>query len=170
MSSQLGSSLTPPPRSPQLPVLRRSPRKLRGPAPTLPKTNAYIFTHGLYRRTLLSTDPPSVQYGCMQLSCNYIVTIAGTRLASTGNLIKHYLFRHKGIPTSEAEARKMESQSQTEVEKPEFFRKYSVGLTIDHFRKLLLHVIVSNNLPLRLVESPSFRALIEALNPYVFQI
>ena len=92
----------------------------------------------------------------MQLSCDYIVTMARTRLTSIGNLIKHYLFQHKGILTSEAEARKIESQSQSEVEKPEFFRKYSIGLTINHFQKLLFYIIMSNNLPLRLVESPSF--------------
>jgi hypothetical protein len=53
--------------------------------------------------------------------------------------------------------------------RPDFFRKYSSG-NGDHIRKLILHMIVSNNLPLSLVESPSFRALIEALNPAVLPI
>ena len=137
MSSQLtSSSLTPPLGSPQLLVLQRSPRRsLRNRGPPLvilPKTNAYIFTRGLFRRTLLSTDPPSVQYECTQLSCVYLVTIATIRVASTGNLIKHYLHCHKGIPTTEAEERKLQT------EKPIFFKKYSIGLTIDNIRKLIL--------------------------------
>jgi hypothetical protein len=35
---------------------------------------------------------------------------------------------------------------------------------------LILYMIVSNNLPLSLVESPLFQALIEALNPTVMTI
>ena len=168
MSSQLNMSsslLTPLPGSPELPVLRRSPQQIRPiPLPTLPKTNAYIFTHGLYQRTLLSTNPPSVHCECMQLSCNYSVKLATTRVVSTGNLIKHYLFWHKGILMTEAKERKLQTK------KPIFFKKHSVGLTVDNIRKLILQVIVCNNLPLRLVESPSFRALIKGLNLYVFNI
>jgi hypothetical protein len=64
------------------------------------------------------------------------------------------------MPTSIAEERQLKKP-----EKPEFFRKYSAGTGIgDHIQKLILYVIVSNNLLLSLVESPSFRALIEALN------
>jgi hypothetical protein len=55
------------------------------------------------------------------------------------------------------------------LERPDFFRKYNSG-TGDYIRKLILNVIVSNNLPLSLVESPSFRTLIEALNPAVLPI
>jgi len=51
----------------------------------------------------------------------------------------------------------------------DFFKKYSSKIR-DHIRKLTLNVIVFNNLPLSLVESPSFRALIEALNPTVLPI
>jgi hypothetical protein len=54
-------------------------------------------------------------------------------------------------------------------ERLDFFRKYS-SKTRDHIRKLILNVVVSNNLPLSLVESPSFRALIEALNPAILPI
>jgi hypothetical protein len=87
--------------------------------------------------------------------------MATTKVVSTGNLIKHYNNRHKGIPTSGAE------DKQLKTEKPEFFRKYNTGLSTDYVRKLILHVIVSNNLPLALVESLSFRALIEGLNPTI---
>jgi hypothetical protein len=53
--------------------------------------------------------------------------------------------------------------------RPDFFRKYS-SRNRDHIRKLILHMIVFNNLPLSLVEPRSFQALIEALNPAVLPI
>jgi hypothetical protein len=86
-----------------------------------------------------------------------------TRVVSTSNLIKHYNTHHKDIPTSIAEEQQLKRP-----EKAEFFKKYNAGIgTGDHIRKLILEVIVSNNLPLSLVESPSFQALIEALNPSI---
>jgi isocitrate dehydrogenase len=143
-----------------LPALRRSPRRPRGPI-TLPKTNAYIFTKGLFQRTLLDTTPRSVQYICTQLGCMYSKKVETIQVVSTGNLIKHYNNRHKDIPTSVAE----EKQKKAEIkEKPEFFRVYSSGSIDERFRKLIIHVIVSNNLPLSLVESQSFRLLISTLN------
>ena len=163
MSSRLTSSsaISPALGSPQLPALRRSPRRPHGPS-TLPKTNAYIFTKGLYQRTLLDTTPRSVQYTCTQLGCVYSRRMETIQVVSTGNLIKHYNNSHKNIPTSLAEEKQMETAKQ---EKPEFFRTYSSGSIDERFRKLILHVIVSNNLPLSLVESPSFQLLISTLNP-----
>src|SRR5208282_3165667 len=104
MSSQLASSsaLSLAPRSPELLALRRSPRRPCRPL-TLPKTNAYIFTKGLYQRTLLDTTPPSVSYTCTQPGCIYKRTMATVQVVSTGNLIKHYNNCHKDIPTSQAE-------------------------------------------------------------------
>jgi hypothetical protein len=128
---------------------------------------AYIFTHGLFKRTLLETDPPSVQYTCLQSLCSYSTKIIGTKLQSTGNLNKHYVTHHKGVPTSVIEERQLRKPQKPET--PDFFRKYN-SRTGDHIRRLILYVIVSNNLPLSLVESPSFRALIEALNPAVMPI
>jgi hypothetical protein len=164
--------------SPELPPLRRSPhssqsqsqsrsQSRRNTQPTLPKTMSYIFTHGLFKHTLLETDPPSVQYTCLQSSCNYSTKVVGTKLQSTGNLNQHYIIHHKGIPRSLLEEQQLKKSQQPET--PDFFRKYNSG-TGDNIRKLILYVIVSNNLPLSLVESPSFRALIEALNPTVMPI
>ena len=85
---------------------------------------------------------------------------------STSNLVKHYQTHHKDIPTSIAEDRQLKR-----LEKAEFFKKYNAGTTArDYIRKLILQVIVSNNLPLSLVESPSFQALIEGLNPAIQHI
>jgi hypothetical protein len=103
----------------------------------------------------------------MQISYNYSTKILGTRLASTSNLIKHYNNHHKDVLTSVTEERQMKKPDQ--LGRPDFFRKYS-SKTGDHIQKLTLNVIVSNNLLLSLVESPSFRALIEALNPTVLPI
>jgi hypothetical protein len=76
---------------------------------------------------------------------------------------------HKEIPRSLQAERVLKKPEQPET--PSFFRKYSSGSgTSDTIRKLILQVIVSNNLPLSLVESTSFQALIEALNPTVMHI
>jgi hypothetical protein len=87
-----------------------------------------------------------------------------TRVLSTGNLIKHYNNHYKDIPTSAAKERSLKRLEQPDL--PTFFRKYSARLG-DHIRKLILQVIVANNLPLSLVESPSFQTLIEGLNPAI---
>jgi hypothetical protein len=127
---------------------------------------SYIFTHGLFKRTLLETDPPSVQY-TLQSLCNYFTKVVGTRLQSTGNLNQHYVIHHKGVPRSLIKERQLKNPQQPET--PGFFRKYSSRIG-DNIRRLTLNVIVSNNLPLSLVDSPSFRALVEALNPSVTPI
>jgi hypothetical protein len=143
--------------SPELPILRRSPQSSRsqsrtGVQPVLPKTIAYIFTHSLFKRTLLETNPLLVQYTCLQSLCNYSTKIAGVKLLSTGNLNRHYTIYYKGVPTSLIEERQLKKlQSET----PDFFRVYS-SRTRDNIRRLILYVIVSNNLLLSLVESPSF--------------
>ena len=86
-----------------------------------------------------------------------------TQVMSTSNLVKHYQTHHKDIPTSIAEDRQLKRPK-----KAEFFKKYNARTTTgDYIRKLILQAIVSNNLPLSLVESPSFRALIEGLNPAI---
>jgi hypothetical protein len=84
------------------------------------------------------------------------------KVTSTGNLLKHYHSRHKGIPTNRADAK-----AQIESEKPQsdFFRKCNTRLMPERYRKLVLNMIVKNDLPLSLVESPSFRELVNALNP-----
>jgi hypothetical protein len=89
----------------------------------------------------------------MQLSYNYSTKFVGTQLASTSNLIKHYNNYHKGVPTSVSKERQIKKPDQ--LERLDFFRKYS-SKTGDYIWKLTLNVIVSNNLLLLLVESPSF--------------
>jgi hypothetical protein len=147
MLSQVSPS--PSPGSPELPVLRRSLRAGQSHSRsrsrsqsrsqsqgqlTLPKTNSYVFTHGLFRRTILSSNPPSVQYSCTQPSCEYTKKMITTRVVSTSNLIKHYNHHHGDIPTSVAEERQLK---EPEREKADFFKKTNAG-TGDQIRKLIL--------------------------------
>jgi hypothetical protein len=167
-------SLSSPPGTPlpepdlQLPVLRRSPRRRPiAPKPTIvKKSNAYIFTARLFTRTALDTSPVSVLYGCTQLDCQYTVSSLLDRVLSTGNLLKHYHGRHKGIATSKAEEKQVLNTPKSP--QPGFFRKYDTGLSQEKSRKLTLDLVVSNNLPLKIVKSLSFRRFLIGHNPYVF--
>jgi hypothetical protein len=103
----------------------------------------------------------------MQPGCKYQKRKDTVRVVSTGNFIKHYNKLHKGIPISHAEEKQLR-KPENEKDKPDFFRRYHTTGTmsaVELFRKLVLDIIVSNNLPLSLVESLSFRKLIETLNP-----
>jgi len=109
--------------TPELPALRRSPRSSRSQRQLqtiLPKTNSYVITHSLFQRTALSTNPPSVQYTCMQLSCDYSKKMLTTWVVSTSNLIKHYNTYYKDIPTSIAKEKQLKR-----LEKAEFFKKHN---------------------------------------------
>jgi hypothetical protein len=90
--------------------------------------------------------------------------MVSTKVTSTGNLLKHYHRRHRGIPTNYSEAKNLTINPP----KSAFFCKYDTGLTAEKFCKLALDLVVSNNLKLGLVESPSFQAFVAAHNPYVF--
>ena len=129
----------------------------------IPKTNTYIFTVGLFKRTKLSTTPLSILYSCMQPSCSYETTILSHRILSTSNLLKHYHGRHKGIATSHNEAKRLTINPA----KPNFFRKYNTRLGYKKACKLALNLIVLNNLKLSLIKSPLFRAFVVGYNPYV---
>ena len=119
------------------------------------------------------TVPASVQYTCTQPECKYQMIMPSQNITSTSNLLKHYYGRHKGIPTSYSDA-KAQKARQTEAPQPSFFRKYNTRtrttLSLERYRKLLLNMIVKNNLPLSLTDSLSFRELVDALNPLVFYI
>jgi hypothetical protein len=104
----------------------------------------------------------------MQPGCQYQKRKDTIRVVSTRNFIKHYNKLHKGIPTSFAKEKQLKKpEKEKEKDKPDFFRRYNTRTmsAAELFRKLVLDVIVSNNLPLSLVESSSFRKLIETLNP-----
>jgi hypothetical protein len=156
-SSSLSSVLA----SPELPQFSSTQSDV---STRLPPSNAYIFTHGLFQRTALMTTPASVQYTCTQPGCKYRTTMPSAKVTSTSNLLKHYYGRHKAIPTSRGDAKARAELEQLQPQS-QFFRKYNTGLSPERYRKLVLNMIVKNNLPLSLVESPSFQELVTALNP-----
>ena len=128
LSSTLSPALRSPvmaSKSPELPPLRQSPRRRPQSGPTqesaLPKTNSYVFTHSLIRRTLLLTTPRFVLYNCTQPSCTFLKRMETLKVISIGNFVKHYQTHHKDIPISLAEEKQLK---QPEKEKTEFFRKY----------------------------------------------
>jgi hypothetical protein len=172
-SCSLSSALVTPEPKPEpkleLLVLRRSPWH-NNPAPTvstkLKKSSAYIFTARLFTRTSLDTSPALVLYGCTQPNCQYTISSPLHRVLSTGNLLKHYQGWHKGIATSKTEEKQVSNTPNST--QPSFFRKYDTGLSYKKSRKLTLDLVVSNNLPLRIVESLSFRRWVVGHNPYVF--
>lgn len=107
MSSSCLLSLAPATPEPKLElellVLRRSPRHRNNLTPIAPKLKpsiAYIFTARLFTYTTLDTSLATVLYGCTQPSYNYTTSSPLYRVLSTGNLLKHYYRRHKGIATS----------------------------------------------------------------------
>ena len=112
MSSNCSLSLTPVTPEPEpkleLLVLRRSPWR-NNLAPTvstkLKKSSAYIFTARLFTRTSLDTSLALVLYSCTQPNCHYTTSSPLHKVLSTGNLLKHYHGRHKGIATSKAKAK-----------------------------------------------------------------
>ena len=130
----------------------------------LPPSNAYIFTHGLFQYTALMTTPASVQYTCTQPNCKYCTTMPSAKVTSTSNLLKHYYRWHKAIPTSCSDAKAWAELEQLQPQS-QFFRKYNTRLSLERYQKLVLNMIIKNNLPLSLVESSSFQELVTALNP-----
>jgi hypothetical protein len=82
MSSGLSSA---PASSLSLPLLGTFKGK-RNPV-ELPKVTAYIFTAGLFIRTLLDSTPPTVQVYCTQATCQYSTVSKDLKLSSTGNLL-----------------------------------------------------------------------------------
>jgi len=93
-------------------------------------------------------------------------------LGSTGNLIRHYDRNHKSIPTSLADLKRQQRASliSTDSSPASFFmpkRTKQLGFNEEKYKELLLDFLASNNLALRLVERPSFQALVEFLNSLV---
>jgi hypothetical protein len=177
LSSAPTSPALPEPELPILPSssrqsmssIRSSIKSTHTPRDKMPKTNAYVFTAGLFKRTLLDTSPASILYTCLQPECTFATSTVSTKILSTSNLLKHYYARHRDIPTSQQDAKVQSLKTTaTTIDKLGFFRKYPGGFNQDKSRKLTLNLIVSNNLQLRLVKSVLFRAWVKYHNPYVF--
>jgi hypothetical protein len=144
-----------------IPTLLSLLQALQAREPRLPKSTAYIFVKGLIQRTLLDSTPPSVQYSCQQPGCTYSIVIKELKNISTGNFIRYYQGKHKGILLNETEER----VSKVSGKQKEFFGLYLSRSTLqEDFRIDLLDVVTSNNLLLKFADSSSFRRMITRLN------
>ena len=139
---------------------------LRHPTVVLPLTSSKLFTKGLYRREILDTQPPTIRMACLQPNCNYS-TVQGLQLLSTGNLWRHYSLKHPTV--SYALKNENRQSSSTSSSTSSFFNPRPLAMSKQssnplRYKELLLQFIVSNNLSIRLVESRSFRELVQFLS------
>ena len=173
-----GSSLSPVPAEYQSDALELPPlippRNMLPLRVQLPDSTSILFTKGLFYRTLLETIPARIQYQCLQTDCSYIPS-QPLKSQTTSNLWKHLKKMH---PSIYAEYEKISSSTIRSSSTPSapasaFFQPRqapSNAPSSSKYRELLLSFVVSNNLPLRLVESHSFRQLVHHLNLAVLTV
>ena len=139
--------------------------------PRLDSTTSPLFTAKAFTRKILDTQPPTILYTCMQAGCNYVLTQRANS-GSTSKLWKHYKCKHakperelRGLPSSSSKR----SASITLPVRTNFFTPQPDSkrprLQPSMFRDLPLRFLYSNNLPLSLVDSPSFQDMIYSISP-----
>jgi hypothetical protein len=183
-------SLSLPPMSePSLPILPPGPLppppqglrpfQLRGARsqPQLPKSDSPLFKDGLFSRTLLDTTPPTVQLKCMQPVCDYSPKPHSMNYSSTSNYWTHYKSVHPEVAILYNQNMAQSSQSSQKGNAASFFTprlSKPIESTTKAFqmkyRALLLDFVVSNNLALRIVDSQSYRRLIQHCNTSILSI
>ena len=167
MSSSPSLNATPSPTLPSLPPPSVTPSfqsqlaALPRRNPRLPHTNAYVFTHNLFSRTLLETTLATIQIRCMQPNCHYGLANWTLQAQSTGNLIRHYEAHYPAIPTSLRKAKQqIPSSDLLTFFAPNPCRPVPVPSIqlVDNAkcRELLLDFVVANNLALRIVDTPKY--------------
>jgi hypothetical protein len=119
--------------------------------PQLPATSSALFSKQLFSRILLETTPPSVQFACLQPSCEYSPSTRSIKDNTTSNLWKHLERVHPLIyhavkqPISSSQGSACSTPS-------EFFlprqNQSQPPLSKTKYRELLLSFLVNNNLPL----------------------
>jgi hypothetical protein len=171
-----------PPLPTPIPPPNATPLRLQPPGPMLPVTTSMLFTKLIYSRLILDSNPPMLKVTCLQPNCGYSPTPQPLCQTSTGNLWKHYTQRHPAIaytvkndkntlssPSSSAssffEPRNLQIQSRNPV-----IQLARPSNNTAKYRELLLSFVVSNNLSLRLVESYSFRQLVQFLSPTTLSV
>jgi hypothetical protein len=186
------SSLSPPPMlEPSLPTLpptlftqpqglhhplqlRRTTRK-----PELPKLDSILFSASLFSRTLLDTTPTTIQLQCLQPHCIYAPKPQRLDYTITSNYWTHYKHSHPEIAALyNPKLQEPSSQSSSHIsDVATFFTPRLSKPNINaieafqaKYRALLLDFVVSNNLPLRIVDSQSHRRLIQYCNASILSI
>ncbi|KFY94797.1 hypothetical protein V500_03062 [Pseudogymnoascus sp. VKM F-4518 (FW-2643)] len=142
---------------------------------------SYSQMINLYRRELLDTRPPTVKMIFLQPGCGYSLPPQGLKQSSTGNLWRHYSLKHptahslKHPTVSYALKNENRQSSSASSSTSSFFNPRPSDLlkqpgNPSKYKELLLQFIVSNNLSIRLVESYSFRELVQFLSPTTIAI
>ena len=109
---------------------------------------------------------------CLEPDCGYSIP-QGLKQSSTGNLWRHYSLKH---PTVSYALKNENRQSSSTSSSPSSFfspRPSAISKQSGNpskYKGLLLQFIVSNNLSIRLVESHSFRQLVQFLSPTTISI
>lgn len=165
-----------------LPLLQIQPR--------LPNTQSPLFLKNVFSRTLLSTSPVTMKIVCMQDSCNYKPKPKLLSWNITSNLWRHVQSMHPALfeaikpgppllqRAQSSQSQSSQSQSSQDSQGAQNMRKArnaqgfftprvggSNPISASRYRELLLAFIVSNNLPMSLVDRPSFRQLVHQLSP-----
>jgi hypothetical protein len=151
------------------------PLRLQPPGPMLPPTTSILFTKQLYSRSILEGNPPLLKITCLQPSCRYSPTPQPLSQSSTGNLWKHYTQKHPTVAytmKSDKNTPSSPSSSMSSFFEPRNLQIQPARASKDvaKYREILLSFVVSNNLSLRLVESYSFRQLVQFLNPTTLSV
>ena len=183
------SSLSPPPVSePELPTLPSMPyvqppgllQSLNTPSMhQLPASDSVLFSAGLYSRTLLDTRPPTMQLRCLQPGCMHTPKRQLLTFKQTSNYWSHYKYSHPEIAALYIKSSKQSQGSQSSSHASDVstlftprIPKAKASITNENhtYRALLLDFVVSNNLALRIADSPSLRRLIHHCNPSIITI
>jgi hypothetical protein len=156
------------------------PLRLQPPGLMLPPTHSELFTKLLYSRVLLQTNPRTVKVTCLQPNCGYSPTpqTPAQAATSTGNLWKHYSSKHQAALVAIKKTNTTLSSPSSSASS--FFEPRRLGIHAAKeprasanpakYRELVLSFIVSNNLSLRVIESHSYRQIIQFLSPSVLSL
>jgi hypothetical protein len=148
-----------------------TPIPIRSSDLLLPDSESILFTKGLYSRTILDSTFSKILFKCMQPFCTYAPS-QPTKTQTTSNLWKHIKTQHPLVHTKYG--KKQLSSTDSRPSSPATFfqprKAHTHALNTSKYRELLLSFIVSNNLPLRISDSPSFRQLVSHLSPTTLTI
>ena len=169
----LPTRISPRKRQRQPTIGEGSSQTRRSKAPPLKKSGAFIFAepNPLYTRHVIE-DPTKYHkmlIRCTQSGCGFTKEIKRA-IASTGNELPHYRQYHKDIPLNPSEAARATSDRIEASTKP-FFPVQQPKVSHDEkVRKLVLNLILKNNLSFSLVDQVEFNALVNFLSPTTAKI
>jgi hypothetical protein len=122
-------------------------------------------------------NPPTLRVACLQPNCRYTPAAQPLSVNQSSNLWKHYHQRHPHIALAAKSDREPSVTPSSSNSMSSFFEPRAPQLKLavhsansTKYRDLLLNFIVFNNLPLSLVESLSFRQMVQHLSPSTLSI